>query len=65
MLLRIVKPDDALLIDIQEEAEKQGLVLVTDGRELKYTLPNMIPEGWTRFAMKVKPRLVPAREPSR
>lgn len=63
MLIRIAKPDDALLIEVQEQAEQQGLVLVTDGRELKYTLPHLIPDGWTRFAMKVKPRLLEPKEP--
>jgi hypothetical protein len=39
--IRIVKPDDALLIEVQDEAEKHGLVLITDGHELKY-----MPKGW-------------------
>lgn len=49
--LRIAKPDEALLVEIQEEAERHGLILVTDGHELKYTLPHAIPPGHTRFAI--------------
>lgn len=64
MPLRIEHPDDSLLIDIQEEAEKKGLVLITNGRELRYTLPHFaLPSGWTRFVMKVKPRLLEPKAP--
>lgn len=64
MPLRIEKPDDTLLIDIQEAAERKGLVLITNGRELRYTLKHFaLPAGWTRFVMKVKPRLLEPKEP--
>jgi hypothetical protein len=43
--------DHELMIDVQREAERLGLVLVTDGRDLAYTLPHHIPPGWTRFAL--------------
>lgn len=52
-----------LLIAVIEKAEEQGLILVTDGKDMKYTLPNHIPAGWTRFAMKMKPRLLEPKEP--
>lgn len=61
--MRIVVPEDTLLIEIQEQAEKHGLILITDGRDMKYTWPNMIPQGWTRFAIRVKPRRLDPREP--
>lgn len=47
----VCRDDHALMIEIQAEAERLGLVLVTDGRELAYTLPHHIPPGWTRFAL--------------
>jgi len=50
-VLRIIAPDDRLLLDVQREAEEHGLILVTDGHELKYTLPHHIPPGHTRFAL--------------
>ena len=50
-VVRVVKPDERLLIDVQREAEEHGLILVTDGHELKYTLPHHIPPGHTRFAL--------------
>lgn len=49
--MRIATPDSATLLEIQEEAERGGLVLVTDGHEIKYTLPHHIPPGHTRFAI--------------
>ena len=64
MPIRIEQPDDTLMIDIQEQAERQGLVLITDGRELRYTLAHFaLPAGWTRFSMKVKPRLLEPKAP--
>ncbi len=64
LAMRIEKPDDTLLIDIQEDAEKQGLILITDGRELKYTLAHFpLPDGWTRFIMRVKPQLSDPKMP--
>lgn len=46
-----VRPaDHALMIDVQTEAAEMGLILITDGRDLAYTLPNHVPPGWTRFA---------------
>jgi hypothetical protein len=60
----IEQSDEVLLIDIQGEAEKRGLVLITNGRELRYTLKHFpLPEGWTRFVMRVKPRLLDPRAP--
>lgn len=54
MSVRAVKSSEcALMIDVQEEAEEHGLVLVTDGNEMKFTYPHMIEPGWTRFAVKV------------
>lgn len=51
----LVKPSDhALMIDVQEEAARHGLILITDGKEMAYTLPHYIPEGWTRFVMVQK-----------
>ncbi len=49
--IRIVMPDETTLLEIQELAERHGLILVTDGHELKYTLPHHIPPGHTRFAL--------------
>ena len=50
-VVRVVAPDDRLLLDVQREAEEHGLILVTDGHELKYTLPHHNPPGHTRFAL--------------
>lgn len=58
-----LNPNHELLIDVLDEAEQRGLILITDGFELKYTLPNAIPLGWTRFVMKAKPRLLDPKEP--
>jgi hypothetical protein len=64
MPIPIKESDEALLIDIQGEAEKRGLVLITNGRELRYTLKHFpLPEGWTHFVMRVKPRLLDPRAP--
>lgn len=60
-LAMLITPVHELLIDAQEEGERRWLILITDGRDLKYTLPHAIPPGWTRFAMKVKPRLLEVR----
>jgi hypothetical protein len=49
--IRVEKPDSATLLEIREEAERMGLVLVTDGRELAYARPEQIPPGHLRFAM--------------
>jgi len=47
----IALPDEATMLEVQEIAERHGLILITDGRELKYTLPHHIPPGHTRFAL--------------
>jgi hypothetical protein len=47
----VTASDHALLLDVQAEADQRGLILITDGRELAYTLPHHIPAGWTRFAI--------------
>jgi hypothetical protein len=39
------------MVEVQQEADQLGLVLITDGSELAYTLPHHIPPGWTRFAL--------------
>lgn len=58
MPIRIAKPDNALLLEVLDEAERRGYILITDGNEMRYTLPHFpLPEGWTRFIMKVKSRL--------
>lgn len=51
LLLPVTRDDEARMIDVQDDGARRGLVLVTDGRELKYTLPHLIPPGWLRFAM--------------
>lgn len=62
-LLAVTAGDQALMIDVQEDAARQGLVLVTDGHELKYTPAHHIPPGWTRFAFVVKARPLDPKEP--
>lgn len=55
--------DHALMIEVQEHAADQGLILITDGRELAYTLPHFIPPGWTRFAFIHRQAATPRRSP--
>lgn len=50
-IVRVEKPGETTMLEILEEAERAGLVLVSDGRELAYTRPHHIPPGWRRFAM--------------
>ena len=63
--LRIDLPDEATLIEAQELAERQGLVLITDGRELKYCPAHQIPLGHHRFAVvdRDAQRMPSGREP--
>lgn len=49
--IQVQQPDTATLLEIREEAERLGLVLVTDGRELCYARPDQIPPGYLRFAV--------------
>jgi hypothetical protein len=64
MPIRVDKPAESLLIDVLAEAEKKGLILITDGRELRYTLPHFpLPDGWTRFIVKVRPRRLDPKAP--
>lgn len=50
-LVRVDLPGDTTMIEIREHAEQHGLVLITDGHELAYTLPHHIPLGWRRFVL--------------
>jgi hypothetical protein len=54
-VVRIEKPGETTMLEIREAAEQAGLVLITDGRELAYTLPHHIPLGWRRFVLVDKP----------
>ncbi len=63
-LIRVAVPSETTMLEIREQAESHGLVLVTDGRDLAYTLPNMIPLGWRRFVLVDKPaRPLDPKEP--
>lgn len=57
--MRVEVPDDTTMLEIREEAERAGLVLITDGRDLAYTLPHHIPLGWRRFALVDKTPAAP------
>lgn len=56
-----IVPDETTLMDAVEIAERQGLELITDGRELKYSPRGHIPLGHRRFVIVDKDaRRVPA-----
>lgn len=46
-----VVPDEQTMHDFQEEAEKAGYVVVTDGKVIQLARPNDIQPGFRRFAM--------------
>lgn len=50
-LLAVVLPEDPTLAEAREHGARHGLVLVTDGRELRYAMPHAIPPGYLRFAL--------------
>lgn len=46
--------DEAPMIDIVEQAEELGLVLVTNGREIDYARPNEARPGWQRYPWRIR-----------
>lgn len=50
--MRMVFPNDALVADIEAHAKRHGLVVVTDGHELRYIQRGTpLPPGHHRFAI--------------
>jgi hypothetical protein len=62
-IVPVIAPGDTTMRELHEQAHRMGLVLVTDGHELAYSIPHHIPLGWRRFVIVDKPRPLDPKEP--